>query len=129
MKLTKDVTAKPKPTQLTSDSRSNVLFKYCIASALPKHFCFSALKKGDGFRLMDKFLGDTVDKNLTISQMETLYLRTKGVVKTKEIINGIERDVMHFGRDNTTFRIHGYYNEDSYFVITKIDPNHKVHKG
>ena len=43
-------------------------------------------------------------------------------------IGGIEREVVHYGKDRNPFRVHGYFNNDGYFVIYKIDPSHNVHK-
>ena len=81
-------------------------------------------------RNLHSFMENTIGKNLTISEVEKLFLRTKGDVFSNEVINGLERKIIHFGKDRHSFRIHGYYNEKNnfYFVICKIDPNHKVNK-
>ena len=67
-------------------------------------------------------------KQLSISTVDKLYLRMKGTVREKAEINGINRDIVHYGFDRSLFRLHGYFNELNYFVIYKIDPKHKVHK-
>ena len=65
---------------------------------------------------------------MTISQVESEFLRTKGKVSEREIIAGVEREIFHLGKNRNKFRIFGYYNEDGYFVIHRIDPKHQYHK-
>ena len=43
------------------------------------------------------------------------------------IYNGIEFQVLHFGKNKSTFRIHGIL-ADGYFHVIRIDPSHKFHK-
>lgn len=105
----------------------NAKFKVCIQEPLHQKYCFKKLKK-ESLHAFEQFIGETVGKNLTISDVDNLFLRKKGPVKNKEIIQGIEREVVHYGKDRNPFRLHGYYNEDGYFVLHKIDPKHNVHK-
>ena len=89
----------------------------------------------NGFELKDadneaikrfhRFLVETVYKNLTISEVDKLYLRKRGMNQSEKH-NG--RDVFHYGKDRNPFRIFGTYNLDGYFVVFKIDGKHKTHK-
>ncbi|MCW0945145.1 MULTISPECIES: MAG6450 family protein [Streptococcus] len=112
-----------KGTRLTN-SKNETLFKLAICEQLDNNFCFKDLKNPD-IKHLHKFIDETIGKNLTISIVDKLYLRTKGQIQQE--ING--RDVIHYGKDNQPFRIFGYYNSDGYFNITRIDPKHKTHKS
>ena len=120
-KLTDRNQAEPnKGTRLTTVKET---FKISLCKQLDNGFDFKTLKNG-AIKSFHTFLDRTVDKNLTISEVDSLYLRTRGNIKQN--INGI--DVIHYGIDNTAFRIFGYYNQDGYFNITRIDPNHRTNK-
>lgn len=141
MKLTDKIKAKARSNQtltdktstdassvksLTSDKRSSVLFKVAVTEVLQSPYTFGKLKPQD-IKGFSQFLKKTVGKNLTISQVEKEFLRTDGPhgAKNNEIINGIEQNVYHFSNGERDFRIHGYYNLDSYFCLCRIDPHHK----
>jgi hypothetical protein len=64
---------------------------------------------------------------MTISEVDKAFLRTKGPVEKKEVY-GKTRTIQHYEKKRTPFRIHGYFNSESYFVIYQIDPEHKKHK-
>ncbi|ULG71162.1 MAG6450 family protein [Macrococcus brunensis] len=82
---------------------------------------------------MHKFLSATVYKDLTITQVDSLYLRTKGKVKEKVSYDlndpKNQLDLLHYGFDRDKFRLFGYYDEKAYFNITRIDIDHKSHKS
>lgn len=103
---------------------------------LPFRIAFE-VKLDNGFELKDmtrehvqefhRFLQDTVYKGLTISEVDRLFLRKSGLSKAPVVIsNG--RELIHYGKDRNSFRIFGYYNSDSYFVICRIDGAHKTHQ-
>lgn len=102
----------------------NSPFKIAICEQLDNNFCFKDLKNSD-IKHLHKFIDETIGKNLTISKVDKLYLRTKGQIQQE--ISG--REVIHYGKNNQPFRIFGYYNSDGYFNITRIDPKHKTHKS
>lgn len=102
-------------------SSKNYLFKIAICEQLDNNFCFKHLKSGD-LRAFHSFIDETVGRQLTISEVDKLFLRTRGSVKQE--VNG--KEVIHYGKDRKPFRVFGYYNSDSYFVITRIDPKHKT---
>lgn len=115
---------KPQTVRLT---KPEVSFKIALENKIDKGYCFSKLKEKH-LKNFQEFLDQTVYKNLTISEVDKLFLRTKGKVKSVQNICGVKRDVVHYGKSRKPFRIHGYYNGDGYFVIYKIDPSHDVHK-
>lgn len=103
-------------------------FKIGICGSLENDYCFKKLKQNN-IKSFHGFIESTVGKNLTITQVDNLYLRTKGKVTEKMSIHGSERSIIHYGQNRKSFRIFGYYNSDAYFIITRIDPNHKTHKS
>lgn len=124
-KLTKS--NKPNRKGIPLTKRRKIPFKISIEESLDNKYCFKKLK-GNSIQEFHKFIEATIGKGLSITEVETMYLRTKGTVKETIKVNGIERDVIHFGKDRNPFRIFGYYNQD-YFVLNKIDPTHKVHRS
>lgn len=114
---------KKKGTRL--DKRA-VSFKVAFEDDLHNDYCFKQLK-GGAVKSFQNFLDETVYRGLTITQVDSLYLRTKGPVKEKCKVKGVERELVHYGKDRKPFRIHGYFNDKGYFVIYKIDPKHNVH--
>lgn len=108
------------------DTRTAV-FKIALEDYMHGSFNFSKMDSS-GRKDLQTFLDKTVYKQLSISTVDELYLRMKGTVREKAEINGIYRDIVHYGFDRSLFRLHGYFNELNYFVIYKIDPKHKVHR-
>ncbi|HEL0808108.1 TPA: hypothetical protein TVK02_000377 [Streptococcus equi subsp. zooepidemicus] len=121
-KLTQTTTNKSVGTLLIN--KVDRPFQISICNQLDNNFCFKDLKVSD-LKLFHKFIDETVGKNLSISEVDSLFLRTKGPVKQHR--DG--RDIVHYGKDRTPFRVHGYFNSDGYFNITRIDPRHKTHKS
>ncbi|MDN6147175.1 MAG: hypothetical protein L0L95_14150 [Staphylococcus equorum] len=109
--------------------RTSKPFRLCIQECLDNNFSFKKMKK-DSLKKLDQFIENTTDKHLSITEVDELFLRTKGPGKqSREVtIKGIERQVFHYGKDRDPFRIFGYFNEDGYFVVYRIDPNHKTDK-
>ena len=90
----------------------DVPFKFSISEQLDNNFAFKDLKAAD-IKALHNFIDITIGKKLTITQVDKLYLRTKGGV-TQTINN---KDVVHYGKD---------CNSENYFNITRIDPKHKT---
>lgn len=124
-KLTNSNTAKTKGSTLSR--RTNKEFQIVIKKQLDNRYCFKDLKENN-LKEFHKFLDETVEKDLTISEVESLFLRNKG---GKEFISigDEEFQLVHFGKNRTKFRVFGYYDIDTNFVLTRIDPNHKTHKS
>lgn len=110
--------------------RRSIPFKMCIQESLDNNYCFKCMDKAS-LRALDSFITETVDKRLSITEVDSLFLRTKGHGQNYEeiTINGITRQVFHYGKNRNPFRIFGYYNEEGYLVIYRIDPKHKTHKS
>lgn len=123
--LTKKNEAKSTGSVLTNNKDKK--FMICISEPLDNKFNFKKLNP-EAIKSFQRFVDKTVGENLTISKVEQLYLRTKGKPKRIEMVNGVKREIYHFGKDMNPFRIFGYYKVDGYFNITKIDPNHKFDK-
>ncbi|WP_434121608.1 MAG6450 family protein [Salinicoccus roseus] len=103
-------------------------FKLAFGTALDNKFCFKTKKSKQVTDGLHKFLEETVYKNLTITQVDNKYLRTKGPIKEKVSVQDGQLEIMHYGFGKSPFRLFGYYDNNGYFNITKIDPNHKTHK-
>jgi hypothetical protein len=126
------------PVRLTNNDRSKSVgtkldknqlkFKIALTGNLFNNYEFKDLKP-EAVKVFHKFIDETVGKGLTITNAESKLLRTKGKPSFEELVNGKKRDIIHFGQGKTAFRIFGYYNDDGYFVICRIDPNHKFHKS
>lgn len=123
-KLTKVIPNNQKGSIL---SKKDLKFRVAIESQLDNGYCFKSLKPDDVKKFHD-FIDFTVNANLTITQIDKLYLRKEGP-KASIKIKDVEYELIHYGKDRTPFRIFGYYNTDAYFVLTKIDPHHNVHKS
>ncbi|MCF6419840.1 MAG6450 family protein [Furfurilactobacillus milii] len=113
-------------SKLTDKDHSSVKFKLSIEGTLDSSYGFKNLRTTDA-KAFSQFLIKTVGRELTITQAEDLFLRTDGPhgPKNEEEFYGETRKMMHFDNGSRDFRIHGYYNDDSYFVICRIDPHHK----
>lgn len=118
-----DNNLKPKGNSLIQ--RKSILFKISIEQQLDNKFCFKDLRN-EQIKIFHSFIEDTVNKNLTISQVDDLYKRKKGPKESIEI-NGTKFELIHLGKKDTPQRIFGYYNQ-GYFVLTKLDLKHKTHK-
>lgn len=75
-----------------------------------------------------RFVTETIYKKLTISQVDKLYLRKRGLSSKipKTLHENIE--LIHYGKSNNPFRLFGYYNQDAYFVVCRIDGGHDTHQ-
>lgn len=124
-KLTDKNKSDKKGTQLTNIKTKP--FKIAICGSLENKFSFNELNNRT-IKQFHKFIEETIGKNLTITEVDKQYLRTKGNIKEEKNVHGGKRDIMHYGKDRNSFRIFGYYNKDAYFTITRLDPKHKTHK-
>ena len=121
-KLTENNEAHSGKGTLLTNSK-NVAFQILISRQLDNKFAFKDLNP-EGIKALHSFIDDTIGKKLTITEVDKLYLRTKGGA-TQEINN---EDIIHYGKDRTKFRVFGYYNSENYFNITRIDTKHKTNK-
>ncbi len=75
---------------------------------------------------LHRFLKETVYKGLTVSQVDGQYLRKQGL--SAPSIKYGDYTLIHYGKDRNSFRLFGYYNDDGYFAICRIDGNHQTNK-
>lgn len=114
----------PVPVKL---NRKELPFRIAIETKLENGFEFKDMNP-ENIKALQDFLDSTVYKQLTISEVDKLYLRKRGMSDAPSIFYG-EEPLLHYGKDRTPFRLFGYYNSESYFVICRIDGGHKTHKG
>lgn len=124
--LTSAVSKGKAVSKLTSDESSSVKFKIALTETLQNPYTFKKMKPAD-IKEFSSFLSKTVGRNLSISKVEQLYLRTDGPngAKNKETIHDAERITKHFDNGSRDFRIHGYYDDSGYFCVCRIDPHHE----
>lgn len=101
-------------------------FKFAMTGSLDNNFCFKKLNK-EQLLNFHRFIDEILSNKMTISQVDKMFLRSRGPVEKREVYGKI-RTIQHYGKDMAPFRIHGYFNTESYFVIYQIDPGHKKHK-
>lgn len=124
-RLTKTEAVETAPHRL---DKASVQFKMAIETPIEKHYCFDKLHNNSGHKEFQRFIDETVGKNLTISMVDDQFGRSNDTTD-KYKIGDVELQVFHYGKDRKAFRVHGYYNINGYFVILKLDTNHTVHNG
>ncbi|EML6546728.1 MAG6450 family protein [Staphylococcus aureus] len=100
-------------------------FKIALGTELENNFCFKTKKPKKVTDGLHKFLEYTVYKDLSITEVDKLYLRTKGPIKEKRS----QLEILHYGFDHSQFRLFGFYDNNAYFNIIKIDTDHKTHRS
>lgn len=125
-KLTNILDNKRVKSSGTRLDNSATKFKISIHHDLDIDFSFNNIQKNNGHKEFHNFICKTVGKNLTITQVNNLYLRTRGKGRTLRIGDAEFLEV-HYGKDNSAFRIFGYHHLGD-FILTRIDTNHKTHK-
>ncbi len=76
-----------------------------------------------------RFVCDTVYKGLTVSQVDDMYLRKRGMSNALPIKYKNDIELLHYGKSCNSFRIFGYYDKNGYFVVCRIDGGHNTHKS
>lgn len=107
--------------KLTKSNKTKLVVSFGLK--LENSFNFKKMKKDD-LNIFQKFLDDSTE--LSWDEMESRYMRDPDTTDTYVIKNS-DFPVYHFGKSGSAFRLHGIL-ADGYFHITRIDPNHKVHK-
>ena len=116
------------PSPLVSKKDRSKKFKISIDHKPENNYCFKCLTKSSKYRKFYGFLKKTIYRNLSISEVDELY-RRQDDKNDKVKINGVEYEIIHYGEKKKSFRLHGYYNSYGYFVIYRIDPDHKYHRN
>lgn len=102
---------------LAEGKNSKAEFKMSLERTLEKKFCFDKLQQKD-IKTFNSFIERTVGKDF--QEVNKRFLRKPD---KNDKIDG--NSVYHY-EVSKKFRIHGYLNE-GYFVICRVDPNHKFH--
>ncbi len=128
-----------KATQLTSDNK--VKFKIIFNHQLENMYNFTSLQEvvdptlkrqlnpEERLRLYE-LLGDCIDifVGRTITNVEAHFRRDDENDSAFDPVGGTDMPIQHFGiHPNEKARIHGYFNSDGYFVITRLDWCHLFH--
>ena len=111
-----------KETQKLSERLSNRLsapFSLCFRYKLQNGYTFSDLNIHE-LREFQAFLN--LSSQMTFEQVERRYRRKSD---TNDTFGGDQ--VIHYGIGEV-FRIHGII-EEAQFVVLRLDPEHKYHKG
>ncbi|SRX64188.1 MAG6450 family protein [Mycoplasma mycoides] len=108
--------------------KKDIFFKIAIVHKLDNGFDFKSLTI-EGIKEFHNFINEILNKKMTISQVENLYMRkTSNPFNNRTVDQQIEIREIHLGKNRQPFRLFGYFNDDNYFVLTKIDPNHNFHE-
>ncbi|WP_217588715.1 MAG6450 family protein [Lentibacillus saliphilus] len=118
MQLTTKNIGIPKKGQVLTN-KSKAKFKMSLERSLENGFCFKDLQKRE-VKAFNSFIDKTVGKNLTVLEVNQRFGRSPD---KSDSIDGY--NIYHY-EVSGKFRIHGYLKE-GYFVICRIDPNHRVH--
>ncbi len=110
-------------------TNKEIVFKFAIVNKLDNGYDFKSLDL-DGLKKFNNFVNDILEKKMTISQVEKTYMRKRFKPLVKRHIKEQDMDVkeIHLGKDQQKFRLFGYFNENNYFVLTKIDSKHDFNK-
>jgi len=122
--MAKQLGKKIKESNALTLSKRPDRFKVAITRKLTNGYEVKDMDVSD-IKELHRFLSETVYKELTVSEVERRYLRKKD----SNIDEGEAENIIHYGKNGSTFRLFGYYNIDGYFVITRIDGKHKTHKS
>lgn len=120
-----NLTSKNKPEEETPTltRHSEGVFKVAfIGAATQRRYRFKDCTPNDWYKVgkfLDKWVGKPV---LKVNSLKKRSDDEKDIL----IIEGEEVQINHYEFENGG-RLHGY-NSGGYFIVTRIDPNHKFHK-
>ncbi|WP_412031854.1 MAG6450 family protein [Metamycoplasma buccale] len=86
-------------------------------------------KNIESIKEFHNFINKTIGKKLTINEVLEKYKRINDKSETIEVNTSYGKEkfpIIHFGENHKKFRIFGFI-LSGYFIITKIDTNHKTH--
>ena len=99
-------------------------FRVCFDTALDNNYELKDMTLTH-VAAFHRFISDTVYKKLTVSQVDAQFLRAQGDAPA---LKRGDYELIHYGKARNPFRIFGYYNNDGYFSICRIDGNHETNK-
>ncbi len=76
-------------------------FKIALGTELENNFCFKTKKPRKVTDGLHKFLEYTVYKDLSITEVDRLYLRTKGPIKEKVETKYSQLEILHYGLEKS----------------------------
>lgn len=128
-----------KIAKLTKDNE--VKFKLVFTHQLEETYNFESLQSlhdpdlnrplTDEERLnMHEYLGSCIDTytGRTISNVEAHFRRSDEDDRAFDPVGGTDMPIQHFPIDSKNkARIHGYFNQQGYFVVTRLDWFHLYH--
>lgn len=101
--------------QLTT--KTSVIFKILLEEKLYNNYDFTVLKGKGNMKSFQDFLYKLIGKSW--ADVEKLYGR---IDYENDKHNG--EQIIHFGEDRKSFRLHGIKRDNKYFILLRIDPNH-----
>lgn len=102
-------------------------FKIAFEEKLSSGYEIKDMSK-EHLKSLHTFISETIYRKLTISDVDKLFLRKEGLSNAPTIKYGAH-ELSHYGKDRNPFRLFGYYNDDGYFVVIRIDGEHKTHRS
>lgn len=104
-------------SKLTGSHNREVPFELCFRYPLQKGFTFNELSK-QNIKELQRFLDKVAD--MTVTQVDKSFAR-----KPDSNDSFMDMQVYHYAVTEK-FRIH-VVNEEGYYKIIRLDPNHQVH--
>ena len=105
---------------LTEYQKNKVIM--CFGLKLENNYTFKKFKP-ENLKEFQKILDDSTE--LDIDEFENRYIRPTD--KTDIFyFNDNDFQIIHFGKNGSKFRIHGFYANGLFHVI-RLDPNHQFH--
>lgn len=115
-----------KKIKLTSDEHSNPIFKVLFAGEAENGYDFKDCNP-DQWHDIGNFLDRWVGKSLKDLQSSNSARYIDKKDKASDPYTNDIKQMIHY-KVTPKSRIHGYYNNHGYFVIKRLDPDHKKHK-
>lgn len=116
----------PQPQGLLTRQNDGIFRVAFAGEATKKGYRFEDCSKEDWHKL-GEWLNRWVGKTIQELRGSKSARNTDSTQKSVDPYDNKLKTEQHYGF-NGKKRVHGYYNQQGYFTITKIDPNHKVHK-
>lgn len=121
---------------------NSVRFKIAFNSQLESQYLFGSLEDvidSDSSSQLNEYnqlrlyrlFGSMVDRltHRTITDVKAFFRKEDESDSAYDPVGGVYMQVQHFAVEgDKKFRIHGYFNNDGYFVVTRMDWCHLFHK-
>lgn|GEM_PF-1591029 len=117
-------TQHPSALPLTSEENSIATFKVVFAGKAQRNYDFKDCDMQQ-WHQFGEFIDATVGKKIT--EVNERYKRNPDRSDKVKDPLGDTYKIEHYEVNNQS-RIHGYFINRGYFIVTRLDPKHKVHK-